>query len=152
MNLGRDKEQNPIPDFLNCTESTIEIDTNHPKLIDYKSRIEFLEDEAKFDDIELSKASMYDFCSFIKFMQDKTYKKLRIGSLFLMDNGDLSLLWADDKDSQVDLQFLGYGALHYVIFGRHLSEQQITHEANIARFEEIKKKIDRFDLDLVLYE
>ena len=157
-NLGMYTEKYPIQrihrvlGFIHYTEFTKDIDRNHPELTDYKSRIEFLEEEGKLEDIELSKASMYDFCSFIKFIQNKTGKKLRTGSLFLLDNGDLRVLWADNQDSQVGLQFLGYGILHYVIFGRHLSEQQISCEADTVNFKEVCEKIDSFELDSVLYE
>ena len=125
---------------------------NSPMLTEYKSRMEFLENEAKLDDIVINDASKQDFCCFIKSMQDKADRKIKTGSLFLMDDGNLSVLWTDDQDSQVGLQFLGYGTLHYVIFGRHLSEQQISCEADTANFEEVCEKIDGFEMDSVLYE
>ncbi len=74
----------------------------------YRSRIEYLRNEAAHDGYPLNKDSEADFWQFVRFASG-----IRKGGLVLMDNGNLRAVWMDNQGSRIGLQFLGDGMAQY---------------------------------------
>ena len=90
----------------------------------YVSRIEFLREEAVIESIDFNKNSERDFWTFIRLIPF-----IRRGSLFLMDNGDLRVVWDDDQGNLVGIQFLGNSLARYVIFKRRNESNAVSRVA-----------------------
>ena len=69
-----------------------------------------------------------------------------------MDNGNLRAVWKDNKGNRLGLQFLGGGMVQHVIFKQRNAARPISRVAGRDTFEGIKRQIDTFDLDSLLYE
>ncbi len=113
----------------------------------YRSRIEYLRNEAAHDGYPLNKDSEADFWQFVRFASG-----VRRGGLVLMDNGNLRAVWKDSQGSRIGLQFLGDGMAQYVIFGRNGSERQRSRVAGRASFGAVLRQIEAFDLGELFYK
>ncbi len=112
----------------------------------YRSRIEYLRNEATHDDYPLNKYSEADFWQFVRFASG-----IRRGGLVLMDNGNLRAVWKDSQGSRIGLQFLGHGMAQYVIFGRKRSEQQRPRVTGRDSLRGVLRQIEAFDLGELFY-
>ncbi len=113
----------------------------------YRSRIEYLRNEAAHDGYPLNKDSEADFWQFVRFVSG-----IRRGGLVLMDNGNLRAVWKDSLGSRIGLQFLGDGMAQYVIFGRNGSERQRPRVAGRASLGTVLRQIEAFDLGELFYK
>lgn len=111
----------------------------------YASRIEFLRGEASIENVIFNKDSERDFWKFIKSTQFN-----KRGSLFLMDNGDLRVVWDDDEDNLVGLQFLGNSLARYVIFKRRTEDGLVSRVAGSDTLEGVNAQIQTFELGPLL--
>ncbi len=146
-NHDRNEESFPKKDVYSYAEDIDRYDDNDPALASYKARIEFLKDEAALDEIAFNNASRVDFHRFIK-----SKSNIRRGSLFLMSNGNLRIVWRGAQESRLGIEFLGGGMLQYLIFRRHHPEAHISRVAGRDTFAKVNEQIDRFELSSILYE
>ncbi len=94
--------------------------------VEIAKRLQFLRIEAEHDRISFSEASLADFQIFMR--------QLRPGSrpyLFLNDNGNLRAVWKNEHREQVALQFLGSGAIQFVIFKQRKGSATVSRIAGI---------------------
>lgn len=113
----------------------------------YKSRIEFLKDEAIQEGIMLSKASKMDFLRFVF-----EHPNLRKGSLVLTDNGNIRAIWKGSKGSHLGLQFLGSGMVQYVMFNQRENKKEISRASGRDAIREALWQINAFGLFALLIE
>ncbi len=92
-------------------------------------------------------ASRADFEYFMRAMLG-----IRQGNLVLMDNGNLRLIWKDDKGTHLGLQFLGEKRIQFVIFKRRSGSEQITRVAGRDTLANLEHLIAAFDLWSLLFE
>ena len=111
----------------------------------YASRIEFLQEEATAEGVTLNKDSERDFWTFIKLIPF-----VRRGSLFLMDNGDLRVVWDDDEDNLLGLQFLGNSLARYVVFKRRTEDDPVSRVAGTDTLKGVNAQIEAFKLGTLL--
>ena len=111
----------------------------------YASRIEFLQEEAIIEGVTFNKNSEQDFWTFIE-----SIPFVRRGSLFLMDNGDLRVVWDDEEDNLVGLQFLGNSLARYVIFKRRVEDEPVSRVAGRDTLRGINDQIRAFKLETLL--
>ncbi len=91
------------------------------------------------------KESERDFWTFIE-----SIPFVRRGSLFLMDNGDLRVVWDDDEDNLVGLQFLGNSLIRYVIFKRRTEDKPVSRVAGRDTLKGVNTQIEAFKLETLL--
>lgn len=113
----------------------------------YRSRIEYLRNEAVRDGYVLSSDSEIDFQQFVR-----SASGLQRGSLVLMDNGNVRAIWKDGRGSRIGLQFLGGGMVQYVVFMRRAAERRMSRVVGRDTFEGILRQIGAFDLGSLFYE
>ncbi len=82
----------------------------------YDDRISFLEEQATNDGNFLNSRSRETFQVFFK-----SNPLIRLGSLFLLESGNLRAVWKGEHSSHVGLQFLDNGLIQYVLFKQRLS-------------------------------
>ena len=111
----------------------------------YLSRIEFLREEAVAEGIIFNKDSERDFWMFIELVPF-----VRRGSLFLMDNGDLRVVWDDDKDNLLGLQFLGNFLARYVVFKHRAEDGPVSRVAGTDTLKGVNAQIEAFQLGTLL--
>lgn len=111
----------------------------------YASRIEFLQEEAVIEGVTFNKNSERDFWEFIE-----SIPFVRRGGLFLMDNGDLRVVWDDEEDNLVGLQFLGNFLARYVIFKRRAKDELVSRVAGRDTLRGINDQIRAFELGALL--
>lgn len=111
----------------------------------YSARIDSLRDYAIQDEFSLNPQSEADFWRFIQ-----TVPHYRKGSLVLIDNGNLRVVWKDKTGDHLGLQFLGEGMLQYVIFKRRSANFPISRASGRDTFAGLMRQIDTFDLESLL--
>ena len=111
----------------------------------YASRIEFLQEEAIIEGVTFNKDSERDFWTFID-----SIPFVRRGSLFLMDNGDLRVVWDDDEGNLVGLQFLGNSLARYVVFKRRAEDEPVSRVAGRDTLRGINDQVRAFMLETLL--
>ena len=94
------------------------------------------------EDYSLNAGSAHDFWLFIL-----TEHRFRRGSLVLIDNGNLRLMWKDDQGTQLGLQFLGDELVQYVVFKRRRATKHISRVAGRDALDGVKRQIDAFELE-----
>jgi hypothetical protein len=80
-------------------------------LAKFKTRLNALREFAAEDDITVSEASVEQAFGFTAKLRDVAQP-----DTFLLDNGNVRLLWLNAEKEQVGLQFLGDGRVQYVCF------------------------------------
>lgn len=112
----------------------------------YRNRIAELREYGVEDGVTINPASEKDFWSFVK-----SLPAARQGSLVLMDNGNLRAVWEGKDESHLALQFLGGRMIQYVIFKRRPRASKVSRVAGADTFDGIKRQIDAFDLETLLF-
>lgn len=112
----------------------------------YASRIEVLKEQAESDGYSLNRASRDAFFEFLK--KNPLIKR---GRLVLMENGNLRASWKGGKEDHIGLQFINNRAIQYVIFTRREPQFPVSRVSGRDTLDGIKKQIEAFDLDSVLY-
>ena len=112
----------------------------------YASRIEVLKEQAALDGYSLNHASRDAFFEFLK--KNPLIKR---GRLVLMENGNLRAVWKGGKEDHIGLQFINNRAIQYVIFTRREPQFPVSRVSGRDTLNGIKKQIEAFDLDSVLY-
>ena len=105
----------------------------------YQNRIVELQADGAADGVVLNANSEKDFWHFVN-----SLPTARKGSLVLLDNGNLRVLWKGDAPSQLGLQFLGGGMVEYVIFQRRPETEIVSRAAGIATQDGVKRQINAF--------
>ena len=59
-------------------------------------------------------------------------------AIFLLDNGNLRVLWKNEAKEQVGLQFLGNGEVQYVIFSQRQNPPVMAREAGVRPLSAIR--------------
>lgn len=111
----------------------------------YVSRIEFLREEAPEEGMNFNENSKRDFWRFIEMIPFP-----RRGYLLLMDNGDLRVVWDDNEDNLVNIQFLGNSSARYVIFKRRTESGLVSRVAGSDTLNGVIFQIKAFELDAFL--
>ncbi|MCY4379602.1 MAG: hypothetical protein OXC39_07255 [Candidatus Dadabacteria bacterium] len=111
----------------------------------YLSRIKFLREEATAEGVIFNKDSERDFWTFIELVPF-----VRRGSLFLMDNGDLRIVWDDDEDNLLGVQFLGNSLARYVVFKRRMDDGPVSRVAGTDTLKGVNAQIKAFELEALL--
>ena len=123
---------------------------SEPQLYDiysaYASRIEVLKEQAESDGYSLNRASRDAFFEFLK--KNPLVKR---GRLVLMENGNLRAVWKGDKEDHIGLQFINNRSIQYVIFTRREPQSPVSRVSGRDTLDGIKRQIEAFDLDSVLY-
>jgi hypothetical protein len=89
-------------------------------------RLSFLRVEAERENIPFSESSRDALWSFIREFQPSARPRV-----YLNDNGNLRAMWKNASDEQIGLEFLGGGAIQFVIFKRRLGFTQVTRIAGV---------------------
>ena len=136
--------------FFDSIQIIVEMKGNAEKILEtiaaYERRIEVLKMEAALEGSSFNRASEMAFSQF--FARNPF---LRYGSLFLMGNGNLRAVWKGEEGAHVGLQFLGNGSVQYVIFRHRQPSLPVSRVCGCDTLDGIKRQIDAFDLDNVLY-
>ena len=111
----------------------------------YRSRIEELRRFAALDGFSVSKASERDFWSFLTSMPFVCKAEM-----VLLDNGNLRVIWDDEDDNHIGLQFLGNGRLQYVIFRRQKGSSHVSRVAGRDTFDGVRSQVRLFELESLL--
>ena len=121
-----------------------------PRLYDiysaYASRIEVLKEQAEVDGYSLNRASRDAFFEFLK-----TNPLIKRGRLVLMENGNLRAVWKGEKEAHIGLQFINNRSIQYVIFTRREPQFPVSRVSGRDTLDGIKRQIEAFDLNSVLY-
>lgn len=113
----------------------------------YKSRIEFLREEALQEGFMLREASEIDFRRFVF-----SYPNFRKGSLVLTDSGNIRAIWKGCKGSLIGLQFLGDGMAQYVMFHQRENKKEVSRVSGRDSIQGIVRQIDACDLAVLFVE
>ena len=111
----------------------------------YRSRIEELRRFAALDGFSVSKASEKDFWSFLTSMPFVCKAEM-----VLLDNGNLRVIWDDEDDNHIGLQFLGNSRLQYVIFRRQKGSSHVSRVAGRDTFVGVRSQVRLFELESLL--
>ncbi|MCY4262557.1 MAG: hypothetical protein OXC97_04485 [Candidatus Dadabacteria bacterium] len=111
----------------------------------YASRIEFLREEAIIESVDFNENSKHDFWMFIRLVPF-----IKRGSLFLMDNGDLRVVWDDEEGNLVGIQFLGNSLARYVIFKRREESMPVSRVAGTDTLKGVDDQVRAFKLENLL--
>ena len=112
----------------------------------YASRIEVLKEQAELDGYSLTRASRDSFFEFLK-----KNPLLRRGRLVLMENGNLRAVWKGENEAHIGLQFINNQSIQYVIFTRREPQSPVSRASGHDTMDGIKRQIEAFDLNSVLY-
>ena len=112
----------------------------------YASRIEVLKEQAELDGYSLTRASRDSFFEFLK-----KNPLLRRGRLVLMENGNLRAVWKGENEAHIGLQFINNRSVQYVIFTRREPQSPVSRVSGRDTLDGIKRQIEAFDLNSVLY-
>ena len=112
----------------------------------YANRIEVLREQAELDGYSLNLASE---AAFYEFFQKNPL--IRRGRLVLMENGNLRAVWKGENEAHIGLQFINNLSVQYVIFTRRESQSPVSRVSGRDTMDGIKKQIEAFDLNSVLY-
>jgi len=66
------------------------------------------------------------------------------------DDGNLCVIWRDGQGTRLSLNFLGSGQVEYVIFKKRQAAAKTSRVAACAGLDEIRSRIDAFELDSLL--
>ncbi len=113
----------------------------------YKSRIEFLREEALQEGFMLREASEIDFRRFVF-----SYPNFRKGGLVLTNCGNIRAIWKSSKGSHFGLQFLGDSMAQFVMFHQRENEKEVSRISGRDSIQGIERLIDAFDLALLFAE
>jgi len=107
----------------------------------YESRIRELRNFGEEDGAPMSAASLQDFR---RFAADET--DVREAELFLCENGNLSAVWEDGGDTQLDLEFLGSGDVKFIIFKNSNDGAGAESHSGFNTLEGLESLIDEYGL------
>lgn len=128
------------PDFSGVQVSAREIRQR------YWERVQTLRDDGREEGIVLNPYSEKDFFSFVR-----SYACAYRASLFLLDNGNLRAVWADEDGSRFGLQFLGRGQAHWVISKRRRGSRSVSRAIGTCPIAEISHPILAFGLRAAVF-
>ena len=112
----------------------------------YARRIEVLKEQAELDGYSLNRASRDAFFEFLK-----KNPLIRRGRLILMENGNLRAVWKGENEAHIGLQFINNRSIQYVIFTRREPQSPVSRVSGRDTLDGIKRQIEAFDLNSVLY-
>ena len=112
----------------------------------YANRIEILREQAELDGYSLNLASEEAFSEF-----HQKNPLIRRGRLVLMENGNLRAVWKGENGAHIGLQFINNLSVQYVIFTRREPQSPVSRVSGRDTMDGIKKQIEAFDLNGVLY-
>ena len=112
----------------------------------YTDRIEVLKEQADLDGYSLNPTSRDAFSEF-----RKGNPLMRRGRLVLMENGNLRAVWKSENEAHIGLQFINNRSIQYVIFTRREPQSPVSRVSGRDTLDGIKRQIEAFDLDSVLY-
>jgi hypothetical protein len=72
-------------------------------------------------------------------------------SIFLLDNGNLRGLWKNETNEQVGLQFLGRGAVQFVMFALRKNPRMMMRDFGVDAISAIRERIRANDCDHLLF-
>ena len=87
----------------------------------YDDRISVLEEQAFNDGYFLNSGSKETFQRFFR-----KNPLIRLGSLFLLENGNLRAVWKGNDSSYIGLQFLNNGFIQYVLFHKRRPDGPVS--------------------------
>ena len=93
-----------------------------------------------------SESSLADLRSFLG-----TLQLIERPSNFLLDNGNLRVLWRNNAQEQVGLQFLGNGVVQFVMFAQRKNPPMMSRIAGTDVLQTIRKRIADNDSDRLLF-
>jgi len=112
----------------------------------YVQRITEIQQLAKDERLTVNQDSESDFWQFVDLD-----RRMGEGDIVLMDNGNLRLVWNDQKGSHLGLQFLGNQQVQYVIFKQRKPGKPISRVMGRDTFEGVREQIKSFELKSLLY-
>ncbi len=108
----------------------------------YLQRIAELKKDAVADGIAMNPSSEREFRTFLG-----TRGFFRKGALFLLDNGNLRAIWKNEQGDHIGLQFLGNGAIQYVMFThRNPRAKNVSRVAGRDTLDGVRRQILALDL------
>ena len=111
----------------------------------YHRRIKDLRGMAKDEGFMVAQESVNDFWQLIR-----SLLPTRKAQLVLTDEGNLIAIWDDDDGNYVDIEFLGAGSLHYLIFkGPEHSPNRICEEGG-GDIQTVKRQAQKHNLAKLL--
>jgi len=110
-----------------------------------ESRLRELRTDAENSGEPFSDASLDDLWAFIDSFPNATRP-----AIFLLDNGNLRALWKNEAKEQVGLQFLGNGAVQFVIFSQRLNSPDMVRKAGVRPLSAIRALIAEMDGERLL--
>jgi len=112
----------------------------------YDDRISVLEEQAANDGNFLNARSRETFQVFFK-----TNPLIRLGSLFLLESGNIRAVWKGDGASHVGLQFLDNSLIQYVLFRQRHADVPVSRAYGRDTPTGVLEQISALELDQVLY-
>lgn len=113
----------------------------------YERRIRELVELSQEDHYSLRSASESDFWVFVG-----SEPQLRLGSLILIDNGNLRLVWEDELESFFGLEFLGRGLVQFVVLKPACQHEPCSTHAETTEMGEVASLIERFGVRTLVLE
>ena len=112
----------------------------------YDDRISVLEEQAYAEGYFLNSGSKEALQVFFR-----ANPLMRLGSLALLENGNLRAVWKGDGVSHIGLQFLDNGLIQYVLFKRRHADRPVSRSCGRDTPLGILKQIFAFELGEILY-
>ena len=144
------KETDSYIKLFDSTQTIDELKDETEQIFDtisaYDDRIEILKRQAALEGYSLNRASEMAFATFFG-----KNPFLRLGLLFLIENGNLRAVWKGEDGAHIGLQFLGNGSIQYVIFKQREPSSPMSRVCGRDTVDGVRRQISAFDMDNVLY-
>jgi hypothetical protein len=112
-----------------------------------ESRLRELRIDAESNGDAFSDASVNELRAFLD-----SLPLARRPAVFLLDNGNLRALWKNEAKEQIGLQFLGNGAVQFVIFSQRQNAGDMAREAGVRPLSAVRALIAEMDGERLLTE
>ncbi|MCY4152017.1 MAG: hypothetical protein OXE94_07255 [Aestuariivita sp.] len=112
----------------------------------YNHRISVLEEQAADEGIFLNSRSRETFQVFFR-----SNPMIKLGELYLLENGNLRAIWKGDGASHVGLQFLENGLIQFVLFKQRHPDVPVSRRYGRDTPSGVLAQIFELKLDKVLY-
>lgn len=112
---------------------------------EYVNRLRFLQIYAQSEDEPFSQSSLEDLDKFIC-----DIRPVKRPFLFLHENGNLRAVWRNEKSEQIGLEFLGNGAVQFVIFASRAGRSDMARINGVDVVNKISAQIRVLNVEHLL--
>ncbi len=112
----------------------------------YKSRLDFLQNEAVEDGFKMCHQSFASFWSFVF-----SFPRLRTCNLGMSDDGEIHAVWKDGQRASLALYFLGDNTIQYAILKQSNENENVSSYHGTDSPGAILERIDDLDLRTLVF-